>query len=564
MRMMMRGNQQFGRARFDHAETQAGQRMILVFGESDVHLGWQAGGANRRHHAVAQIRKRVEHGGDEHIARHASDRVEMNMHRRERPGKPQRSGRGVLPVFAQHRIEIALGVELERFRAADDFEQRRVCLDDRQHRFGHVDVHDLERGGDAHDLGVLRLDPDHGLHGQPDRVFVGVHDDRNRAAVQVGRCDDVRVSLGDVDFLVQLHRGHVRATDAAGVAMGFWREAEHRDLLHEGFHVPLDETAVAPGDVGIHAGTGNVLADFLHDQHVDLVELQARHEFLGLCQQHGFAIENLFGRDNLDDCGFVRGVFHHGDTEQHILLGEDELRRFRQQFAEHVHAVGMQRGGADDLAHADGEHLDDAGFDWGAEVGMRFDARDDDDRVGFGGMLVHIYRHAVIELAQFHHVHAGLDRTSDITLGDAIAFQHFTLAFGGSATVTAHGREDERLGAERLELSDHGLGAFGYVVDAAGAATDGDDHARLDLGPHLGALELLDHGPGHAVEFLCLELLAHMHHPRQGNIESAGHVDFDAITDHFSFLHPVLFLDAADPQGLLAKNDHFTPVRPCL
>src|SRR5258706_15737324 len=87
----------------------------------------------------------------------------------EGPFKPQRLGRCVLPVFAQHRVEIALGVELERLGAADNFKQRGVCLDDRQHGLGNMDVHDLERGGNAHDPGVLRLDPYHRLDGKADR-----------------------------------------------------------------------------------------------------------------------------------------------------------------------------------------------------------------------------------------------------------------------------------------------------------------------------------------------------------------------------------------------------------
>ena len=339
--------------------------------------------------------------------------------------------------------------------------------------------------------------------------------------------------------------------------MGFRCQAEHSDFLHEGFHVPFDEAAVAAGNVRVHARTGNVFADFFHHQHVDFVELQARHQFLGFCQQHGFAFENLFGRDDLDDRGLVRGVLHHGDAEQHVLLREDELRRFRQQLAEHIHAVAVQRGGADDLAHADRQHLDDAGFDRCTEVGMRLDARDDDDRVGFGGMLVHVDRHAVVEFAHFHDVHAGLNGAADVVLGDAVAFQHFALAFGSGAAVAAHRRENERLGAERLQLGDDGLGAFGDVVDAARAATDCDGHPRLDLGPHFRALELLDHGLCDAVEFLCLELLAHMHHPWQGNVESAGHVDFDAITDHFSILHPVLFFGAACPKQPCGEEQTF-------
>ena len=38
-----------------------------------------------------------------------------------------------------------------------------------------------------------------------------------------------------------------------------------------------------------------------------------------------------------------------------------------------VHTVGVQLGGADDLAHADGHHLDDAALDGRAEIGVRLD-----------------------------------------------------------------------------------------------------------------------------------------------------------------------------------------------
>jgi hypothetical protein len=55
-----------------------------------------------------------------------------------------------------------------------------------------------------------------------------------------------------------------------------------------------------------------------------------------------------------------------------------------------------------------------------------------------------------------------------------------------------------------------------------------------------------------------------MHHPRQGNIESAGHVDFDAITDHFSILHPSIVFGAAGLGGRTAKKEYFTPVHACL
>ncbi len=46
MRMMVRGNHQFGHARFDHAEAQSGQGVILMLCKADVNIRRQARGAN--------------------------------------------------------------------------------------------------------------------------------------------------------------------------------------------------------------------------------------------------------------------------------------------------------------------------------------------------------------------------------------------------------------------------------------------------------------------------------------------------------------------------------------
>src|SRR5215831_2210582 len=129
-----------------------------------------------------------------------------------------------------------------------------------------------------------------------------------------------------------------------------------------------------------------------------------------------------------------------------------------------------------------------------------------------------------------------MDRAADEALGNAIARQYLALPFRRSAAVAAHGREDERFGAERLQLGNHLLGAIADIGDAAAAAAHGDRHARLDLRPHLGTLELLGDGVRYVVHLDRLELLADVDHARQRNVEAARDVDFDAITDHF--LHP--------------------------
>ena len=132
-----------------------------------------------------------------------------------------------------------------------------------------------------------------------------------------------------------------------------------------------------------------------------------------------------------------------------------------------------------------------------------------------------------------------VNRAADEALGDAVALQHLALALGGGAAVAAHGREDEGLGAQRLELGDDLLGALGDVGDAAAAAAHRDGHAGLDLGAHLGALELVDHRLADVVELRGLELLPDVHHARQRNVEPARDVDFDAIADHLVILRAV-------------------------
>ena len=47
--------------------------------------------------------------------------------------------------------------------------------------------------------------------------------------------------------------------------------------------------------------------------------------------------------------------------------------------------------------------------------------------------------------------HRGADRGADEGLGDAVAFEDLALPLGRAAAVAAHGRHEERLGAQVLE-----------------------------------------------------------------------------------------------------------------
>ena len=167
-------------------------------------------------------------------------------------------------------------------------------------------------------------------------------------------------------------------------------------------------------------------------------------------------------------------------------------------------ALGVAEIGALLLAHADRDHLADAALDFAAEAGMGLDAVDDDDAVGFVGVLVKVDGTSVPGRAQLDDFHRGLDRAAHGLLGDTQSGEHVLLPFGGRAAVTAHRGEDEGRSAACFDLIDKRLDDERIVGDAAAACGDGNAHAGLDSVEELAALQLGeelagrvgDHGPG--------------------------------------------------------------------
>ena len=63
-------------------EAQPGECVIAVVEEGAGHLGRQSRRPLRGEHFLAQVRKGVADGGDEHVAGHAADGVEMDVQHR--------------------------------------------------------------------------------------------------------------------------------------------------------------------------------------------------------------------------------------------------------------------------------------------------------------------------------------------------------------------------------------------------------------------------------------------------------------------------------------------------
>ena len=96
--------------------------------------------------------------------------------------------------------------------------------------------------------------------------------------------------------------------------------------------------------------------------------------------------------------------------------------------------------------------------------------------------------------------HVRDDRRADLRLGHAEPRQHLALALGGRATVAAHGRDDERLGAERPKLGDQRGGDLAEPADPAAADADRDALARPDQAADLGPPELFGDRRAHVVD----------------------------------------------------------------
>jgi hypothetical protein len=171
----------------------------------------------------------------------------------------------------------------------------------------------------------------------------------------------------------------------------------------------------------------------------------------------------------------------------------------------------------------------------------------------------------------FHNAHLRVDRAADEGFGDAVAFQHFALAFRGRAAVAAHRGKNEGIGAERLQLGNYGLHAHRDIRDAPAAAAHCDLHPGFDARPDFRPRELIGDCERDVGDPGCHKLLANAQHPRQRDIQAARDVDVDTITDHFMILPLPARQIRSRLMALLRwpsrhppryRNAHFSPLPP--
>ena len=178
-------------------------------------------------------------------------------------------------------------------------------------------------------------------------------------------------------------------------------------------------------------------------------------------------------------------VLDQGEPERNRRVRQGEFSRLRDQFVEDREALAVESVRALLFAQPDRDHLHQAALDLAAEVRVRFDAVDRDDRVGFlVGVAIDVDRHARSHLAELHRLHPGPDLAADRLFGDAQRGQDVDLALGRGSAVAAHCRDDEDFRPGGAEPCDGRANDLVDAVDAAAAGRDANPTARRNRTRH--------------------------------------------------------------------------------
>src|ERR1022692_2422646 len=164
---------------------------------------------------------------------------------------------------------------------------------------------------------------------------------------------------------------------------------------------------------------------------------------------------------------------------------------------------------AGELAEPDGDHLEEAAFDFAHEIGVPLHAAGQQHAIAFVGVAVHVGLDALRRFAEGHDVERAAHRAADGFFDDAVMREHVRLAFSGGGAVTAHGREDEGVHALRFPILGGGARDGSDIGDAAAAHADGQGGSGCEALGKSGVVKLpLDFG-GHIGNTAVGKVLTH-------------------------------------------------------
>lgn len=300
-----------------------------------------------------------------------------------------------------------------------------------------------------------------------------------------------------VDGMGKTCGGEIGKANADGIAMCFSCQIAHEDAADEwgraafageGAGISVDPSA---SDIRVEAGAAHIFADIIDNQEVNFLEGQAGHQSPRLFQKRRFARFDLSSGDELDGGGFVALVFQDRDAAKDGRIAQHNAGKVTNDaFMAKAGGGDMHGSGAFLFTEADDGHFDQAASDGPVEIGMGFDAIDENDVIGAKGFNAAVDWSAALALADLADFHRGADFSVHGGFGHAVGGEQFCLAAGAGAAVAAHRRKDKRLGPGGAKEIESGADDFSKVGDAAASHADGDGRARFELRKNRSELRL--------------------------------------------------------------------------
>ena len=227
---------------------------------------------------------------------------------------------------------------------------------------------------------------------------------------------------------------------------------------------------LAADDIGVHAGPADVLADPVDHQQVDVFKGQSRHPPLGQHQQCLFSFEEVPRSHRLDQRRLIVLVFHDPQSQQNPALfddgsgdGTDHL------IPTEVNDGLVIEGRALVLSQPDEHHLVKPALDFAVEAGVRLDPSHHRHMVGLKGQPVEQHRDSFLGAAHLDGFHGGPYGSPGEIFRDPVALDNAPLVLRNAPAVASHGRHQEGLSSQLLELMHQRLDDQGDVGNAPAA-----------------------------------------------------------------------------------------------
>ena len=176
-----------------------------------------------------------------------------------------------------------------------------VSLDLVRQRWRDPKGRDLERVGDQNHTALVARDTPACVKTRRNHVAVVCQSERDAGTAEEVARQAIDPHRRRINAAHQALGREVGQADPQGIATGLDRQVEHGDSRDDRLRQIGHRLDALPADhVGVHPGPAIVLAKLAHDQHIDLVEGQPRHQRAGFVQEKGFCFEQLVGLDGDD------------------------------------------------------------------------------------------------------------------------------------------------------------------------------------------------------------------------------------------------------------------------